>query len=206
MKRISARILTWTVVAGVLWSAASLQAQERKGSAAKGKKITGIVTAKTDKDIMVKAEGEGHAERYLLAPPGGKPSADVQSALKMVFVTNLVVLQWKGDDQRQLTGIQPLHSKTRFGMTAGTVVATESAEKMPSFDVKPNGRGATERYVPRWDPAAKGWDKRLLQIIAGLNVGDKVKVAWSYDERKRATQIQVVRKSRAAATSKKIEE
>jgi hypothetical protein len=39
---------------------------------------------------------------------------------------------------------------------------------------------------------AKGWDENLVRTIAGLNVGDKVKVARSYDERKRATQIQVL--------------
>ena len=61
------------------------------------------------------------------------------------------------------------------------MVAVEPAANSPSFDVKPSGPGFTERYLPRWDVAAKGWDKSLIQTIAGLNIGDKVKVVWSCD-------------------------
>jgi len=46
----------------------------------------------------------------------------------------------------------------------------------------------------------------VAQIIAGLSVGDRVKVAWSYDERKRAVQIQVIGKARAKPASKKGQE
>ena len=77
--------------------------------------------------------------------------------------------------------------------------------KWPTFDVKPSGRGHTERYVARWDMAAKSVDQRLTKIITGLNVGDKVKVAWSYDERKRAVQILVVAKAKPPAPSKSSE-
>ena len=41
------------------------------------------------------------------------------------------------------------------------------------------------------------------KMIAGLNVGDKVKVAWFYDERKRTTQIQVTAKAKGEASSEK---
>jgi len=46
----------------------------------------------------------------------------------------------------------------------------------------------------------------VAQIIAGLSVGDRVKVAWSYDERKRAVQIQVIGKARAKPALKKGQE
>jgi hypothetical protein len=76
---------------------------------------------------------------------------------------------------------------------------------MPYFDLKPSGKGHTERYVARWDMAAKSVDKKLVQIIAGLNVGDKLKVAWFYDERKRATQIQVTAKAKPKRAEDKAE-
>lgn len=64
------RMLVVAIVASG-WS----QAAERKPAAAdaatKGAKVVGIVTAKSDKDIMVKAEGENEAKRYLLAPESG---------------------------------------------------------------------------------------------------------------------------------------
>jgi hypothetical protein len=194
------RLMGGTVLVAALCAGASLQAWGQETSArspAKSGKVTGIVTARTDKDITVKAEGTQKVQRYrLAAQPGGAPTADVQAAMKMVFVTNVVVLQWQGEPDPVVTSIRAMHSKTRFGSVAGTVTAVEPAANMPSFDVKPNGKGFTERYVPRWDVAAKGWDKNLVRTIAGLSVGDKVKVAWSYDERKRATQIQVTAKAK----------
>jgi hypothetical protein len=185
-----------------------VQAAEKKPArpaASQGEKVFGIVTAKTDKDITIKAEGEDEAKRYLLAPQGGAPKADVQAALKMVFVTNLVVFQSQGEESPVLTGIQAIHSKTRVGTTGGTVVAVDANPKWPVFDLKPGGRGHTERYVAVWNPATKSVDQKLAKIIAGLNVGDKVKVNWFYDERKRAVQIQVTAKAKPKRADKKAE-
>ncbi|MGA2620460.1 MAG: hypothetical protein ABSF26_22800 [Thermoguttaceae bacterium] len=201
-------VLAGTLLAGGWWSTPSLPAAEKTSRAARGasqgRKVMGIVTAKTDKDIMVKAEGEKEAKRYLLAAAGGTPSADLQAALKMVFVTNLVALQWQGEEEPVLSGIHAFHSQTRFGTVTGTVAAVEPAANMPSFDVTPSGRGYTQRYVPRWDVAAKGWDKTLVGTIAGLNVDDKVKVAWSYDERMRANQIQVLSRPKPKRVKKEV--
>jgi hypothetical protein len=183
----------------------TLEAAEKKpvrAGAAQGGKVFGIVTAKTDKDITIKAEGEDEAKRYLLAPQGGVPSDSLQAALKAVFPTNLVVFQSQGEQDPVLAGIQAIHSRTRFGTATGTVVAVDANPKWPVFDVKPGGRGHTERYVAAWNPATKSCDQRLVRIIAGLNVGDKVKVAWFYDERKRATQIQVVSRAQEAAPAR----
>ncbi len=202
-----------SVVVGVILAVGfcgtqSLQAAEKKpsrASARQGEGTFGIVTAKTDKDITIKAEGENEAKRYLLAPQDSAPKADLQAALKIVFPTNLVVFQARGDQDPVLTGIQAIHSKTRAGMVTGTVVAVDADPKWPTFDLKPSGKGHTERYVAVWNPATKSVDQRLVQIIAGLNVGDKLKVAWFYDERKRATQIQVTAKAKPKRAEDKAE-
>ena len=200
--------LAGLVVAVAFCGTQSLQAAEKKparAGASQSDKVFGIVTAKTDKDITIKAEGENEAKRYLLAPQGGTPKADLQAALKIVFSTNLVVFQAQGDQDPVLTGIQAIHSKTRFGKSTGTVVAVDADPKWPTFDVKPSGRGPAERYVTAWNQATKTVDQRLAQIITGLNVGDKVKVAWFYDERKRATQIQVTTKAKPKRAESKTE-
>lgn len=204
-KSMLAQVLAGAVLAGSFCGAAPLQAAEKKPSRATARQAGGtfgIVTAKTEKDISIKAEGEDGAKRYLLAPQGGTPKADLQSALRMVFVTNLVVFQSQGEQDPVLTGIQAIHSKVRAGTATGTVVTVDADPKWPTFDVKPSGPGHTERYVARWDMAAKSVDQNLAKIIAGLNVGDKVKIAWSYDERKRAQQIQVMAKARAKPAPK----
>lgn len=207
--RVLVLLLAGAVLASLLCGAPSLQAAETKSSRATPHQTGGtfgIVTAKTEKDITIKAEREDKAKRYLLAPQGGTPKAELQTALKMVFSTNLVMFQSQGEQDPVLTGIQAIHSKTQVGMATGTVVAVDADPKWPTLDVKPSGPGHTERYVARWDMAAKSVDQNLAKIIAGLSVGDKVKIAWSYDERKRAQQIQVIAKTQVKPSPKKSEE
>ena len=67
----------------------------------------------------------------------------------MVFPTNLVVFQAQGDLDPVLTGIQAFHSRTRVGTVTGMVVAVDADPKWPTFDLKPRGKGHTERYVAR---------------------------------------------------------
>jgi hypothetical protein len=200
--------LAVAVLASVFCGAPVSPAAENKpsrASARQGEVTFGIVTAKTDKVITIKAEGENDAKRYLLAPQGGGPKTDLQAALKIVFPTNLVMFQSQGEQEPVLIGIQAIHSKTRTGVVTGTIVAADADPKWPTFDLKPSNRGHTERYVARWDAAAKSVDQNLAKIIAGLNVGDKVKVAWFYDERKRAMQIQVTAKAKPKSVEKKAE-
>jgi hypothetical protein len=193
------RLLTGTFLAGVFWAAVSLQGEEPKdspvaatGAKPKSGKVTGIITAKSDKDIKFKPEGAKEPQRYLLAAPAdGAPSAEMQAAMKKVFVTNLVVLEWVGEEDPVVRSIHSIHAKNRSGVTSGTVVAVEPTGDPPHFDVKPSGLGFTERYQPHYDPAAKRWEEKPASVIAKLKVGDKVKVTWVYDERKHPKDIQV---------------
>lgn len=83
-----------------------------------------------------------------------------------------------------------------MGSAAGTVVAKGNSDKEVFVDLKPAGPGFTERYWPRSvGPAAPnlgGLDKDMVQTFGTLNVGDKVKLEWFCDERKRAVKLQVV--------------
>ena len=210
-KKILVRLLTGTFLAGVCWGAVGLQGEEPKDSPAaatdvkpKSNKATGIITAKSDKEIKFKPEGAKEPQRYLLAKPAdGAPSAEMQTAMKKVFVTNLVVLEWVGADEPVVRSIHSIHSKTPSGVTTGTVVAAEPTGNPPHFDVKPSGQGFTERYQPHYDPAAKRWEEKPTSVIAGLKVGDKVKVTWVYDERKHPKDIRVTGHARRASNSEK---
>jgi hypothetical protein len=104
-----AGVLAGVVLAAGFCATPSLQAAEKKPArtgASQGEKVFGIVTAKTDKDITIKAEGENDAKCHLLAPRGGAPKADVQTALKMVFPTNLAVRHGRGLEWARLSFIQ----------------------------------------------------------------------------------------------------
>jgi hypothetical protein len=208
-KSVFVRVLAGTVLACVLCGAASLRAAEKKPpktaphTAPQGGRVVGIVTAKSDKDIMVKAEGDDEAKRYLLAAEGATPKPELQAAMKAVFVPNLVMLESQGQDPAVVTGIRVMLPNARQGVVAGTVVARGNTPKEAWIDVKPSDRGYTQRYWPRFVGAPDGFDKEMVRIFGELNVGDKVKVGWGYDERIRAAQIQVVSRATEGGPAKK---
>jgi len=86
---------------------------------------------------------------------------------------------------------------------AGTVIGVSSKSKEIWFDVKPTGKGFTERYWPQFVGGPDGFDKKMIGTIGELNVGDKIKLGWSYDEQKRATQAQVTSKAMPADSETK---
>jgi hypothetical protein len=202
------RVLAGAVVTSGLWGAPSLQAAEKKPprpaaprAAPQGGKVVGIVTAKSDKDIMVKADGESEARRYLLVPEGGTPKADLQAALKTVFVPNLVVLEWQGQDQPVVANIRVILPSARRGTVTGTVVARDNTPREVWIEVKPNGPGYTQRYWCQWKEG--GFDKDVARVIGESNAGDKVNLAWFYDERARAAQIQIVSRAKPKPAGRK---
>jgi hypothetical protein len=199
-KRMLVRLLTGTFLVALNWNAVSLPGEEPKNSSSaatvakpKSGKATGIITAKSEKEIKFKPEGTKEPQRYLLAKPAdGVPSAEMVATMKKVFVTNLVVLEWEGEDEPVVKSIHSIHSKAGSGVTTGTVVAVEPTGDPPHFDVKPSGLGFTERYQPHYNSATKRWEEKPAGVIAELKVGDKVKVTWVYDERKHPKDIQVI--------------
>lgn len=205
-RRIFVLVAAGAALIAVQTGAAGLQAMEPKslpaparGSAANSGKVVGILIEKTDKHLMVKAEGSQEAQRFLLAPEGGgAPKADLQATLKTLFVPNLVILESQGQEQPVVTSIHAVLPRTRAGVLIGTVVARESKPREVWLEVKPSGKGFTERYWPRFVGGPDGFDKNMIRTFGELNVGDRVKLAWTYDERKRAAQIQVIAKVKPA--------
>ncbi len=191
------RFLTGSFLVSVFCGTICLQGDEPKDSPKtatyskpKKMKATGIITAKSAKDIQFKREGSQEARIYLLTPPAEAVSPEMADSMKKVFVTNLVVVEWTGDEDPVVKSIQSIHSKTASGVTNGIIVAAEPTGNPCHFDVKPVGPGFTERYQPHYDVKTKRWE--LDTVIAKLKVGDKVKISWVYDERKHPKDIQVI--------------
>jgi len=193
-KGLFARVVAAAVLTSGPWLGLIARAEEKRAAPmGKSGKVVGILTAKTDTEITVKPEGKAEEQTFLLAPPGGAPSAAVQAVAKTLFIPNLVALHWKlQGDQPVITSLQAIMPKVRTGTVMGTIVGQESTDKSIYIDVKPAGRqGYTERYWPRFIPG-QGFDKEMIQTIGTLNVGDRVKLTWVCDERKRAAKVQVI--------------
>lgn len=216
-KEVFGRVLAAAVLAGGMWCGLASGAEEPKNapatgpnSTAKSGKVVGIVTAKTDADITIKLEGAQETQRYLLAAPGGTVAPAVQAELKKLFIPNLVSLQWQRQEEAVVASLHVIAPKVRRGSVAGTVVGRVSTDKEIYADVKPAGQGFTERYWPPFviDAATHkgGFDTKAIEAIGKLNPGDKVRVEWYYDERKRAAKVQVVVRAPAPKPTEKDKE
>ena len=81
----------------------------------------------------------------------------------------------------------------------GTVVGTLEKKGDNFIEVKADGEEKARRYMPRWvggAPAAGGgFDKKMLEEIAKLKVGSRVKIEWEFEERPRVVKIQVLKQA-----------
>ncbi len=161
-------------------------------------RAVGIVTQfehnlkKPDAFILIKLEGAKEPARFLLAAPGSSVEPKLEAALKGVFPSNLVTMEWKGQGAPVLTGIRTMLPTSRTGTLTGTVMDRLSEGQNVYLDLKVDGK-PTERFWPNW--VAGGWNKEVCAAVAATNPGDKVKVRWYYDERRRAVEVSVVSKA-----------
>jgi hypothetical protein len=172
-----------------------------------GGKIIGILThfeynwtkahgPKPDTRLSLKAEGEAKSVDYLLALPDNAVDPKLESALRKVFPSNTVSLQWETKNGKRLvTKITVLTPTSGRGVKTGTVVARDAGY----VDLKGGNRGDhTVRYVVPWDAKAKAPNRALAGAVQGLSVGDRVALDWSANpERLWVNQVKVV--SRAPA-------
>ena len=191
-RKVSALVLVTLVCA--LCCAIALWAQEKP--APTGGTVTGILAGKGDAWIAVKAEGDKEAIRYYAfwrgetPEQGGGPDRQTIEVISKLVVANLVKVVWLMQEaRRRIISVEMIIPKEKSGTVVGRVVA--KGENW--VDAKSEG-GPTERYLPRWVGKAPNqggsFDKDILRAIAGLTIGQKVKVQWSYEECKRATKIE----------------
>jgi len=145
----------------------------------------GIILNKGPDFVEFKADGEDVPRRYSPpALPGGGLDVQVLDSIKKVVTLNRAKLSWKlqPDGQPAVVGIQ-----VEVPPPSGTLVGAVAYLQNNCLEVKPDN-GPPERFLPRW--AAGGPDAAVVQALAKLKVGDKVKVTWTYDNRKRLTAIE----------------
>jgi hypothetical protein len=75
------------------------------------------------------------------------------------------------------------------------VVGTDDGRFWATFDLRPEGGGPVERYAPQWVRGGTKYgqgDPAIVAKIKNLKAGDRVKVNWTYEHRKRALSIEKI--------------
>lgn len=187
MKRLSVLFVVLPLVAGLV--AALAPADEPQGGT-----LTGVLVAKGDNWIGVRADGATEVVKYWPFWRGGNEGGfdkDMVATIRTLVVPNRVSLTWKLEERPRIVSVTMLVPEQREGTLTGTI----SAKGETWIEVTPEG-GATQRFWPRWiggNPnQGGGFDKDMLRVFAGLTVGQKVSIRWTYDERIRAVQVTVV--------------
>ena len=176
-------------------SANPVAAEDQPAEAPAGGTVLGILTAKGESWIEVKADGAAEADRYLPFWRGGAPKdgggfdKDMLKTIAGLRVPGRVELVWKMEEHRRIVTVKALEPQTKEGTVQGTVAAKGETW----IEGKP-ADGPAERYTPRWTGGMPkdggGRDKAMLEAIAKLKVGDKVTLKWMFDERKRVVAIE----------------
>lgn len=154
----------------------------------------GILTAKGDAWIEVKADGEKQARRLLprfiaaLPPRQGGLDKVMLAQFQTLVVGNRVDLVWTADQSLRVVQIAMVAPRGRQGTVTGTV--DEAGRSW--VDILPDDENAPlERYFPAWvdDDNGGSFDTDMVKKLSALKAGDHVTVKWSYDTVKRAAEL-----------------
>jgi len=157
--------------------------------------IEGILVARDKNSITVQPDGTKESKKFTphwrggLPKDGGGLDKKMLQKIRKLIPSNRVRVKWEFEERPRVVEVETLKPKSKKGTVRGTVVAKNEN----SIDVKPLGKGPVERYLPHWrggNPSAGGGlDKKVLQQLAPIKVGQKVTVKWEYEERKRVVDI-----------------
>lgn len=79
----------------------------------------------------------------------------------------------------------------------GTISGIVTAKEKNVIEIKADGEEKARKYVPKWvggAPASGGGpDKKMLEEIAKVKIGSRVKIQWEFEERPRVLKIEVLK-------------
>jgi hypothetical protein len=152
-----------------------------------GGKVAGILIAKKDNWLTVKADGEDEPVKYLV---GDNPSKQLVAALKTTFNASRVQLTYKTvGDSRQLVTIKK-QVRRASGTVTGLVVKVYDDFWV---EVKPRN-GVSDAYAPN---ATNYKNKEFMAKLRGLKTGDSVTITFNTDfERHRILKLRINNKAK----------
>jgi hypothetical protein len=207
------RSLLAGVVAFVLLGGLPLAGGEKKDPKGKDKEkrggtVVGVLAAKGDNYIEVKADGEEKARKYVPYWRGGAPDKgggldkEMLKTFKTLKVGSRVRLEWEFDERPRVVRVEMLKAagkdgedkgkkgKEGAGERSGKAVGVLTAKGDNFVEVKADGEERARKYF-----LLGGGTKDLLDAMRTTPVGSRVQVEWRFVERLRVLSLSVIKKA-----------
>ena len=193
------RCFAWLLALGLVGPAlaapqkADDKKTEKKGEEARKGTVTGVVTAKGDNWIEVKADGEEKARKYVPHWKGGNPNQgggpdkEVVAKIKDTPVHSRVRLEWVFDERPRVEKIEVLKKADghdakgdakRSGTVSGEIKSKKEQNNNVVIEVLAPGEEKARSYFVQHDPKVKGPIPEVLKAVRAAGVGDKVVFDW----------------------------
>ena len=196
---ISRLLLAALLAAGLTGLAAAQEKKDQKKDDPKAEKerkgtVTGVVTAKGDNWIEVKADGEEKARKYTPHWRGGNPNAgggpdkEVVAKIKETPVHSRVRIEWVFEERPRVEKIEILKkpdekkgekgTEKRSGTVSGEIKAKKEQNNNVVIEVLAPGEEKARPYFVQYDPKIKGPLPDVLKVVRAASVGDQVVIDW----------------------------
>lgn len=197
----------WNVMASVFLVGAAVgiaSGDEKKNDTeSKSGAVAGVVTAKGENWVEVRADGEEKGRRYVpnwvggASKDGGGPDKEMVKVIKDLKVGSRVRLEWKFEERPRVIKVEVLKAPTgkdekksdeEKGEKQGAVAGRLTAKGDNWVEVKADGEEKARRYFFH-----QGGTKELRQTIKDTAVDSRVRLEWMFLERPRVLTMEVVK-------------
>ncbi len=191
--------LTFGWMCAIATAAALQEPKEPKEGQRKGT-VVGVVTAKGENWIEVKADGEEKARRYVPhwrggAPAqGGGPDKAMVAQIRATPVGSRVRLEWEFEERPRVVKLELLHKPgeqpkdkskehslnepQRSGTVTGVIRSKKDQGKNVVLEVQAPGEEKARPYFVQFDPKVQGPIPEVLQAVRAAPVGSQVHLEW----------------------------
>jgi hypothetical protein len=168
--------------------------------------VVGVLTAKGEAWVEVKADGEEKARRYTAhwvgggPQEGGGPDKEIVKVIKGLKVDSRVRLEWKFDERPRVVKIEVLKSagdkgtldkqEEKDATKKGTVVGKLTSKEKNGIELKADGDERARRYFFH-----RAGTKELHDVIDHTPVGSRVRIDWIFIERPRVIKLEVIKRA-----------
>ena len=178
-------------------------AQEQKPDPKKEEKksgtATGMLAAKGDNWIELKADGEEKARRYVphwvggIPSQGGGPDKKMVETIKALKVGSRLRVEWEFDERPRVVKIEVLKApvgeeESKGREKKGTVTGNLTAKDKNWIEVQADGEEKARRYL-----VYRGGTPEVLDAIKEAPISSRVRVEWMFFEHLRVVKLEVIK-------------